>query len=184
MIFPAIAIAAAYLPGLLYENTKSKWQGNLLLIIIIVCMVLTGVKAGGWKKLYKNNSAHLALVHQRAGVWARENLPDDARIACFDIGSLKFFSQRYVIDLGGLTDPSIHPFLENKRVGRYLLNKGATHYIEMDRHSSDKLTGVKGDEGRLYNLKEPKRFDAKYYDRPVFMHSLGMVIYEIEYMED
>ncbi len=63
-------------------------------------------------------------------------------VGSLDIGMLGFYSDRYVIGLGGLIDPAILPHLEQTRVGPYMVEKGATHYFHMIRHDSDIITGV------------------------------------------
>jgi hypothetical protein len=77
----------------------------------------------------------------------------------------------------------LYPYLEEKRAGPYLVKNHATHYLEMISHTSDRITGVKKDEGRLYRLKELESFVTRPYRQPVFLHSFGIVIYEINYME-
>jgi hypothetical protein len=119
--------------------------------------------------------------HRAAAEWARDNLPPEARIACLDIGILGYYSKRSVADLGGLIDPSIIPDLEHRRVGPYLVKKRATHYFALTRHDSERITGVKKDENVLYRLRLLQRFDAPPYSEPppVFLHSLGIEVYEI-----
>ena len=133
-----------------------------------------------WRNLYQENLEHLTQSHRAAALWAKANLPEDARIACFDIGSLKYFSGRYVIDLGGLTDPAIWPYLREKRVGPYLVKARADYYFALDRPPEEVITGVRKDDGALYHLKELARFDAPDYPTPVRLHSLAVIVYKIE----
>ncbi len=188
IMFPAIAAAAALLFGTAADFFRSRGPGALVFRLAVGALIFMGIlgtaiEAGSWHSQYMNNIVQLKTAHQAAALWTRDNLPEGSRLACFDIGSLKFYSDRYVIDLGGLIDPSIHPYLEEKRVGPYMAGNHATHYIDLVKHDSDRLTGVKKDDGGLYRLKEIRRFVARPYKQPVFLHSFGMVIYEIEYME-
>jgi arabinofuranosyltransferase len=47
----------------------------------------------------------------RWGVWFREHAARDAAIATPDIGAIGYFSDRRVVDLGGLVTPAMVPFL-------------------------------------------------------------------------
>jgi len=53
-------------------------------------------------------------------------LPPDARVASFDIGAMSYFSQRPVLDLGGLADPKLVPLLWQGQAASYL----RAHQIE------------------------------------------------------
>ncbi len=66
-----------------------------------------------------------------------ENSPPEARIALSEIGALGFYSQRYIIDLFGLTDPAILTWKRGnerphniEQLEELLLYRQATHYID------------------------------------------------------
>ena len=152
----------------------------LATFVITILTISTASSIDFWSKEYSYNVNGLKQSHQAAALWAKDNLPEDARLAGFDIGSLKYFSGRYVIDLGGLTDPAIHPYLREKRVGPYLIKEHATHYLALDRPPEEGLTGVRKDDGTLYHLRELARFDAPDYPSPVLLHSHAVIVYKIE----
>ena len=164
-------------PFLEHQNSSRR------VLVSALCAVLVGVYGysfSRWLVIYDSNVTHLQQSHQAAALWAKANLPEDARLACFDIGSLKYFSGRYVIDLGGLTDPAIHPYLREKRVGPYLKEAKATHYLALDRPPEEGLTGVRKDDGTLYHLRELARFEAPDYPTPVRLHSLAVIVYALQ----
>jgi hypothetical protein len=151
--------------------------------ILVLCapVVIQAFNVDTWRTYYLHNTEQLQEEHKKAAEWAANFLEKDARIACLDVGILGFYSERYIIDLGGLIDPSVNPWLEKGRVGPYLVEQKATHYFAMVRHDSERITGVKNekDYGRLYRLGLMERFHYPYYRRPVFLHSLGINIYKI-----
>jgi len=152
-------------------------------VALLLFMTPLGIELGNaknWRLLYLRHTDQLQKVHRAAAEWARDSLPTEARIAALDIGVLGFYSGRYVIDQGGLTDPGILPHLDKRRTGPYLVEKGATHYFALVRYDSDTtITGVKADAGRLYGLQLIKRFNYPSFQQPVFLHSLGIEIFEI-----
>jgi hypothetical protein len=165
--------------------SRSAPRPGLPLIYLIALLALAGplareaVNLPGWRRLYLANVEHLQKVHRAAAQWARDNTSPQARIASLDIGMLGYYSQRYVIDLGGLLDPSLHPWLKQGRVGPYLVNKGATYYFSMIRPASEKITGVQKDEGALYHLELAQTFHYPSYAAPVLLHSLGLEAYRV-----
>ena len=64
-------------------------------------------------------------------------------------------------DLGGLIDPDIHPYLRTKRVGPYLKEKHATNYIELGTPTDERITGVRKDAGKLYQLEPVADFQGQ-----------------------
>lgn len=174
--------ALARLPGVIKtggSDNRRLYAGVVAAVFIVACFVVELSHLRPWQQLYARNVDQLQREHRAAANWARLTLPEDARIAGLDIGILGYYSDRYVIDLGGLIDPGIIPDLEDHRTGPYLVRKGATHYFAMVRHPSERISGVKADHDRLYRLEYLRRFDYPAYPRPVFIHSLGIEIHGI-----
>jgi hypothetical protein len=184
-LFPTLILgtmqALATIRAWLFHQTRLAFLRNIMGVsLAAILAVPLSFSFFSWRVLYTLNVRHLQQSHQAAAQWIKENLPEDARLACFDIGSLKYFSGRYVIDLGGLTDPAIHPYLREKRVGPYLIKEHATHYLALDRPPEEGITGVRKDNGTLYHLRELARFDAPDYPSPVLLHSHAVIVYKIE----
>lgn len=177
-IFPALCLGAIGTLSLLWG--KSLWKRLTRSLIILALSIVAGFTFQNWRSIYSDNVLQLQQSHQAAALWAKTHLPKDARIAGFDIGSLKFFSGRYVMDLGGLTDPAVWPYLQERRVGPYLVKERATYYFGLDRPPEEGITGVRKDDGRLYRLQKLARFDAPDYPTPVLLHSRGVIVYKLE----
>lgn len=153
---------------------------DLAALLLVVGPALAGsLDLPNWRALYRVECAHLEEVHRRAAVYARDKLPPDARIACLDIGALGYYSDRYVIDLGGLIDPDALPHLEKSRTGPYIMDKNATHLFHMNRPDSEVVTGAMADNGLVYDLKPLGVFQFPDYSKPVLLHSLAIEVYEV-----
>ena len=179
MLIPAIVAVAAFLLGTMAARVRPGWKAAVPLLLLLAPLALEGSSIPAWRALYRRGVDQLQHEHLAAARWARDRLPAGARIACFDIGILGYYSGREVVDLGGLTDPGVLPYLAVQRTGPYLLKKGATHYFAMVRHDSERLTGVKADDGRLYHLQWLQSFQYPSYPTPVLLHSLGIEVYKI-----
>ena len=179
--FPALALGLARIFGEAYSALNSRPARAMTVIILLA---LPGFyRLAPWHDLYLGQCAHVRDVHIKAGEWCKTSLPEKARIACFDIGALKFFSDRYVIDLGGLVDPLAHPYLRQRAVGPYLQKMSATHYAELGTPGSERLLGVKKDAGKLYQLVPLAYFPGKRMREPVLLHSWEMKIFELKWLE-
>ncbi len=184
LFFPAVAIGLTAIFGRLYEiGLAQKKDASAIIWILVIVMVPSSVFLRKWHTLFLDQSRHVEEVHQLAARWASYNLPESSRIACFDIGSLGFYSDRYVIDLGGLTDPKIYPYLRKKEVGGYLEQERATHYIELGTPGSERMVGVRKDEGKLYELKPVMYFAGTRVREPVLLHSWEMKVFELDWLE-
>ncbi len=145
-------------------------------LIIIGALAMELLFLGAWRQKYFRNADQLKKEHRAAAEWARVFTGEGESIACLDIGCLGYYSRRRIIDLGGLTDPTIIPYLDKRRTGPYLLAKKTDYYFEMTRHGSEWLTGVMADNGKLYNLSLVNQFD---YPPPFTIHSLTIKAYKI-----
>ncbi|MFO8058827.1 MAG: hypothetical protein R6V10_16190 [bacterium] len=183
MLFPAVfslsAISLFYCAAAFARAGRSRAVFVLAILFLLAPVIIEGMGIQRWRTYYARNTDQLQKEHKAAAEWANVFLEKDARIACLDVGILGFYSERYVIDLGGLIDPAVIPWLEKDRTGPYLMEKNATHYFAMVRHDSERITGVKKDYGRLYRLGLMDRFHYPFYPRPVFLHSLGINAYKI-----
>lgn len=90
-------------------------------------LTLYGLEARKWPGVTATSIKHINEVHRAMGQWVDAHLPKEAQVATFDIGAIKYFSGRTVIDLGGLVDSQFHRYLYDNRVVEYLRERDATH---------------------------------------------------------
>lgn len=100
----AAAFAAVFkMFELIKKNEKTRW-----LIAFIIFLVVATPLASLPKKLIKTskefawNCMNTADIHVRLGKWIDENTPASAAVAAKDAGAVRFFGNRFTIDLLGL----------------------------------------------------------------------------------
>jgi hypothetical protein len=72
-----------------------------------------------WREGHRDAVRHVNDTEVAMGVRLRA-LPAGARIASFDIGGIGYFSDRPIVEIGGLTDTRVVPYLKDGRMADYL----------------------------------------------------------------
>jgi hypothetical protein len=79
-----------------------------------------------WNRVYDANLEHMVEVRVSAGEYIRDLIPEGETCAAFDIGALRYFGERPLIDLGGLIDPGLIHWYRAGEYDRYLVENGVT----------------------------------------------------------
>ncbi|HYN90086.1 MAG TPA: hypothetical protein VER55_16245, partial [Ardenticatenaceae bacterium] len=145
------------------------------------------VVAGGlqqlprWQTLYRKNVEQIARVHVAAGDWLATHSPPNARVATFDIGAIAFESQRHVVDLGGLLDPASHAPLAARDLSSYMLDRGASYWVDLEPVSptTPDFSGLRERRGSAFSADPLIRFEVPHYYDPVHPASLALTIYAV-----
>lgn len=82
-----------------------------------------------WNKVYDANIEHMRKVRIATAHYVRDSLAGREHCAAFDIGALRYFSQRPIVDIGGLTDPDEQKWFNENKTDIYLIEHGATCLI-------------------------------------------------------
>ncbi len=183
LFFPLLALGLSWVGAQIFSLSK-----NLKVKIFVGAslIVILGVSFGHfdfWKRLYKLQAENLRLVHRKAGEWIAKNLHQTAKIASFDIGAIGFYSQRKIIDLGGLINPDIHPFLKRKETGKYLHLKKPDYYIELKMPDCESILGVRKYLGRFYSFVPLVAFSGKMISEPVVLHSWALKVHRFNWLK-
>ena len=75
-----------------------------------------------WNKVYDANLEHMLLVRIAAAEYLRDNLVQGETCAASDIGALRYYGQRPLVDLGGLIDPGLRRWYLAGKLDEYLLD--------------------------------------------------------------
>lgn len=138
---------------------------------IIALLGWAGLTFWQWQVNYTQQVEHINRIHVRLGKWIAQNVPPGAVVAAFDIGAVAYFGQHELVDLGGLTDEAILPYLYAHQAVPYLYEHGAT-YLAMIGEPGDywwaQLGLVPPALGETLTLNAIERFEVSPYARPPF----------------
>jgi len=181
-VFPVIILLSAFS---LAECAK-KWgflRRWLLSPFMIAVLIITFFNLHFWKEVYKGNIEHIQNVYIKAAEWIKGNTSPSDRIAGFDIGIVKYISNREIIDLGGLVNPEVYPYLAIHDCGDYLWQKKVNYILYSRFPDCDLITGIyraEYGEKRLLKQKQLASFRTDYFNTPTILHSFELDIYRIE----
>jgi len=102
---------------------------RLLLGMTSALVVIAFANSLYWNRVYDANLDHMLNVRIQAAQFIRRSLPSGDLCAAFDVGALRYFSERPIVDLGGLIDPNAAQVFESGAADRYLLERGVSCLI-------------------------------------------------------
>ena len=101
------------------------------LLVVLGCglLALSGANISYWNGVYDANLDHMVSVRIEAARYVLDTIPPDELCAGLDIGALRYFTGRPIVDLGGLVDPDIRYWHEQGGIDSYLVGQGTTCLI-------------------------------------------------------
>jgi hypothetical protein len=120
-----VAIWLALTLGLLSRARHTRRWPRLAggLIVIAVANTLY------WDGVYDANLDHMQNVRIAAAHYVRDSLSPDEQCAASDVGAIRYFSQRPIVDLGGLVDPAAGQWFLEGKYDRYVIKHGIDYLI-------------------------------------------------------
>jgi hypothetical protein len=120
-----LALWLALLIGLLRLTPRPNWQRGMALGLLVIAAANTIY----WNHVYDANLEHMLNVRIAAAQYVRNQFPD-VNVAAFDVGVLRFYSQRPITDLGGLIDPLLgEVYRSDGHIDRYLAERYVRYVI-------------------------------------------------------
>jgi hypothetical protein len=101
---------------------------SLVALAVVVASAGPGRTLLTWREDHRDAVRHITDTEVATGKQLR-TLPAAARIASFDIGGIGYFSERPILEIGGLTDGRIVSLLWQGRIAEYLQSQGVTHLV-------------------------------------------------------
>jgi len=154
-----------------FGRARSGWPRLVRGPAILALLFGAGLTLWQWQANYTLQVEHINRVHVRLAHWVSRNVPPQAVVAAFDIGALAYFGRHEVVDLGGLTDAAVLPYLYTHQSPSYLYERGAT-YLAMIGEPGDywwrELGLTPPAWGETFALSLEARFEVPPYARPPF----------------
>ncbi len=102
LFYPAAAWAAAALGDLFTRRLERRWAAWGLPALILIPAVFTTFT---FARNYADNVKIVRDQQVKMAGWVKENLPADARVGAHDVGLVRYFGDRALYDVVGLTTP-------------------------------------------------------------------------------
>ena len=182
-----IVLWLAIVGGLSALSTKPHVQSAALLAILFVgvCNLVY------WNRVYDANIEHMQNVRITAAEFIRDEMPEDV-CAAFDIGALRYFGERPIVEIAGLIDTEADQWVNAGTVDQYLQAHDVTCLVVPGRagHSSEGVYDIanilKLDSSPLFDLEYVNAFEI---DRarwllgylPTANYQASVAIYRLDY---
>lgn len=93
-------------------------------LIILLAFLFLGARA------YATDVGIIQCEMVNVAHWLARNTPPGSLIAVHDIGAIGYFSNRDILDLAGLVNPEVIPFIRNeKKLKEFILSRGADYLV-------------------------------------------------------
>jgi hypothetical protein len=129
-------VGVYHLDQLLNDHWKNiiKLTWSYSLVAVLLCFWIIGGKA------YGRDVAFIESEMVDMAYWISNNTAPTSKIAVHDIGAVGYFSHRSLIDLAGLINPEVIPFLRNETLLAQYINEQNADYLVVFREWYPLLT--------------------------------------------
>jgi hypothetical protein len=133
-LMPAAAVAAIFL-GILCgafdpASLLASARGRIALALVAL-VILSGFAYNGWNAWGRGMFAWQS-EQGLAAEWLKENTDDDVLVGSFNAGIIGYMSERNVVNLDGLVNNSVVPFLEQRRLWEYIEQRDIDYLVDSD----------------------------------------------------
>lgn len=111
---------------------QTVWRASV--VMLTFAFIILGARS------YAQDVAFIESEMVVTAVWVAENVPAGRTIAVHDIGALGFFDSHPLIDLAGLINPEVIPFIRDEAQLEIYLNERAVDYLIAFPHFYPNLT--------------------------------------------
>ncbi|MBI3046079.1 MAG: hypothetical protein HYY86_00830 [Candidatus Harrisonbacteria bacterium] len=124
-IFPIVAILFAVL--LISEEPFSFYQKRISVFFLIFYLISYGFYA---KDIFFQQANQADMY--RLAVWARNHLPENARMASFNSGIMGYFSGRFVLNADGLVNQQAYEAMKENRLWEFFQKSNINYIIDYE----------------------------------------------------
>jgi hypothetical protein len=98
----------------------------LLIWLSIGTVIIAASNTIYWRGVYRANIEHMQNVRIEAAHFVSDHFSPDEHCAAYDVGAIRYYSQRPIVDMAGLINPIIGTRMLAGEGDKYLVEKGIT----------------------------------------------------------
>jgi hypothetical protein len=132
VLFPSLMAIAVFDLLALGWQLLPRSRGSLLpaqSVALIAIAALTAVTLPRWNVGLRDSIYNINNCHLKMAEYLNEHYPPGTKVGVFDIGTIGYFSDIDLVDLGGLVDRNYLPYLLSGRVPQYLEERGVDYIV-------------------------------------------------------
>src|SRR5882757_4239240 len=96
---------------------------------MLVCLLGGLFSLKVWREVTRDGIIAIEMSHGKMGEFLVDTLPPQSRVASFDIGRIGYIYGGRLVDLGGLTDSSLLPYMREHRLMDYLAERDIPYFV-------------------------------------------------------
>ncbi|MFH0829540.1 MAG: glycosyltransferase family 39 protein [Candidatus Aenigmatarchaeota archaeon] len=101
------------------------------LLLPAVAVILVFMAASGWVQ-WQAGYYNWASETMKETAWIGNNTQPDDVIAAFNSGMISYYSGRHTVNLDGVVNSEVLPWISNHSVAAYMLEKNVTYWVDTD----------------------------------------------------
>ncbi|MHA2359385.1 MAG: hypothetical protein ACXAB5_03870, partial [Candidatus Thorarchaeota archaeon] len=160
------------------KSEKPDIDITVLLTITITLLLFTPsiISSIGYTEHHANQAKNIEEMQVHLSLWIRDNVPENATIATYDVGAIGFFANGIVLDSYGLVTPLLlHNYTTPRRQAEFLREMNCTYvmfYVEWFVYLRSGISSEGGTVTELYRV---------HLDDPVVVGTPNMAVYSIDW---
>ncbi len=111
--------------GLVYGLATLVAHQRRFLFLLVGLLMIAGVNTRYWDRVYQANLEHMREVRVKAAHYIRDEIAPGDLCAASDVGAIRYFSERPIIDMGALVNPDAGRWFSDRKISEYLILQGA-----------------------------------------------------------
>jgi hypothetical protein len=131
---PAAAVGAIFFGILcgafdfsgLWSNARSR-----IAVVFLAAVILSGFGLNGWTS-WSRGMFPWQNEQLMAAQWVKKNVGADDWVGSFNAGIIGYMSERKVVNLDGLANNAVVPYLKQRRLGDYIKKRNLAYLIDSE----------------------------------------------------
>jgi hypothetical protein len=110
----------------LWANARAR-----IATVVVAVIILSGFALSGWTSWTKGMFPW-QKEQLMAAQWVKQNVGADELVGSFNAGIIGYMSERTVVNLDGLANNAVVPYLQERRLWNYIEHRGIDYLVDSD----------------------------------------------------